>query len=87
MEIFSFHRRDGEGDAKDDDGDEDSIFSTLACFDLVITEMTFLIRKPLPLLKQMVPSSIVGFRLPSQVDDDRVHPYRDDEMIIIFIHE
>ena len=47
MEIFSFHR-DGEGDAKDDDGDEDSIFSTLACFDLVITEMTFLIRPPSP---------------------------------------
>ena len=48
MEIFSFHRRDGEGDDKDDDGDEDSIFSTLACFDLVITEMTFLIRPPSP---------------------------------------
>ena len=58
MEIFSFHRRDGEGDAKDDDGDEDSILSTLACFDLVITEMMFLIKPPSPLLKQRVPSSI-----------------------------
>ena len=58
MEIFPFHHRDGEGDVKDDDCDEDSIFSTLACFDLVITEMMFLIRKPLPLLKQKVPSSI-----------------------------
>ena len=58
MEIFSFHRPDGEGDAKDDDGDEDSILCTLACFDLVIIEMAFLIRPPSPLLKQRVPSSI-----------------------------
>ena len=46
MEIFSFHRPDGEGDAKDDDGDEDSILCTLACFDLVIIEMMFLITSP-----------------------------------------
>ena len=58
MEIFSFHRRDGEGDAKDDDGDEDSILCTLACFDLVIIEMMSLIRSLSPLLEQRVPSSI-----------------------------
>ena len=58
MEIFSFHRRDGEGDAKDDDGDEDFILCTLACFDLVIIEMMSLIRSPSPLLEQRVPSSI-----------------------------
>ena len=58
MEIFSFHRRDGEGDAQDDDGDEDSILCTLACFDLVIIEMMFMIRPPSPLLEQRVPSSI-----------------------------
>ena len=59
MEIFSFHRPDGEGDAKDDDdGDEDSILCTLACFDLVIIEMMSLIRSLSPLLEQRVPSSI-----------------------------
>ena len=62
MEIFSFHRRDGEGDAKDDDGDEDSILCTLACFDLVIIEMMSLIRSLSPLLEQRVPSSI--YKLP-----------------------
>ena len=51
MEIFPFHRRDGKGYAKDDDGDEDSILCTLACFDLLIIEMMFLIRPPSPLLK------------------------------------
>ena len=58
MEIFPFHRRDGEGDAKDDDGDEDFILCTLACFDLETIEMMFLMRPPSPLLKQRVPSSI-----------------------------
>ena len=56
MEIFPFHRRDGEGDAKDDDGDEDSLLCTLACFDLLIIEMMFLRRPPSPLLK--------GFQVP-----------------------
>ena len=58
MEIFSFHRRDGEGDAKYDDGDEDSILCMLACFDLVIIEMMSLIRSLSPLLEQRVPSFI-----------------------------
>ena len=65
MEIFSFHRRDGEGNAKDDDGDEDSISCTLASFDLLIIEMTFLIRPPSPLLEPRVPSSIIQLSPPS----------------------
>ena len=87
MEIFSFHRPDGEGDAQDDDGDEDSIMCMLACLDLVIIEMMSLIRSPSPSSNKGFQVPYISFRLPSLVDDFRLDPYCDDEMIIIFIHE